>query len=130
MIGTWHNNRISEKLNKEYPRDFSICDIDGLVRTHYSSCGKQKTRLILYESKNQSEKIMGDSQRQSLEMIDKSIDWSAFDECSGVYVIKIIDIENSLDVFRVSTREHICNVSFEELYQIFSAKKSFQDLRI
>ena len=65
MKDTWHNNRISEKLNKEYKKDFSICDIDGAVRCNYIN----KTRFIIYESKNENEKLMGASQLITLKIL-------------------------------------------------------------
>ena len=92
MKNTWHNNRISEKLNKEYKKDFSICDIDGAVRCQY---GKQ-TRLIIYESKNINERLMGSSQLITLKILNDCIEWKKFDAYSGVYVLKIIDLENEI----------------------------------
>lgn len=117
MIDTWHNNRISEKLNKEYKKDFSICDLDGVVRCHY----KDKTRFIIYESKNENEKSMGKSQLLTLQILDNSINWNNFDEYSGVYVLKIIDLENKIIWYNLKGIE-IRTTTFEELYKIFSCK--------
>lgn len=121
MINTWHNNRISEKLNKEFARDFSICDIDGVVRCHYRLNGKTKTRLIIYESKNDKEKKMGKSQLMSLKQIEQSIDWRNFDRYSGLYVIKIIDIENDLRWYNLRGELKL-QTTFHKLYEIFSGK--------
>jgi hypothetical protein len=122
MIGTWHNNRISEKLNKEYSKDFSICDIDGVVRCNYYAEGIKKTRFIIYESKNEFEKSMGISQLSSLKLIRDSIDWKKFDEFSGVYVLKIIDLESKIIWYTLDGVE-IRKTTFKEVYNIFSCKK-------
>jgi len=117
MKDTWHNNRISLKLNTEYKKDFSICDIDGLVRCNYGN----KTRFIIYESKNENEKKMGDSQLLSLRTLNNGIDWTKFDEYSGVFVLKIIDLENKIIWYNLQGDE-IRSTSFKELYKIFSCK--------
>lgn len=118
---TWHNNRISKKLNEEYKRDFSICDIDGLVRCHYKKDKLWHTRLIIYESKNIYEKQIGDSQKASLLLLEKSIDWKQFDFYSGVYLIKIIDLDKKLEWYTLEG-ELKRTTDFLQLYQIFSAK--------
>jgi len=117
MKDTWHNNRISEKLNKEYKKDFSICDIDGAVRCNYVN----KTRFIIYESKNENEKLMGASQLITLKILNSSIDWTKFDEYSGVFVLKIIDLENEIIWYSLEGIE-IRKTTFKELYNIFSCK--------
>jgi hypothetical protein len=117
MKDTWHNNRISEKLNKEYKKDFSICDIDGVVRCNYGI----KTRFIIYESKNEYEKSMGDSQLTTLRTLNNAIDWVKFDEYSGVFVLKIIDLENKIIWYDLQGNE-IRKTNFKELYNIFSCK--------
>lgn len=121
MINTWHNNRISEKLNKEFARDFSICDIDGLVRCNYKKDEVLHQRFIIYESKNEKEKTIGDSQLKSLRYLENSIDWSRFDNYSGMYVIKIIDLEKELRWFNLKG-EFLFETDFKKLYEIFSAK--------
>jgi hypothetical protein len=121
MINTWHNNRISKKLNEDFPKDFSICDIDGVVRTEYNINGEWKKRFIIYESKNEYEKIMGESQRKSLKLLNDSIDWSKFDEYSGLYVLKIIDLENEILWYDIN-QNLIRKTNFTELYNIFSCK--------
>ena len=117
MKNTWHNNRISEKLNKEYKKDFSICDIDGAVRCQYG----EKTRLIIYESKNINERSMGSSQLTTLKLLNDSIDWSNFDAYSGVYVFKIMDLQNEIIWYNLKGFE-IRKTTFQELYNIFSCR--------
>jgi hypothetical protein len=91
MIGTWHNNIISKKLNEEYPRDFSIHDIDGVCRCNYTDDeGESKIRLIIYESKYEKEKI-GKEQLQTLRLINESMNWDEFDDKSGVFIIRVPD---------------------------------------
>ena len=117
MIKTWHNNIISKKLNQEYNKDFSICDLDGIVRCHYLD----KTRLIIYESKNEYEKPMNKSQLLTLQTLEKSINWSNFDNYSGLFVLKIMDINNKIIWYNLKGTE-IRTTNFEELYKIFSCK--------
>jgi len=117
MKDTWHNNRISKKINEDYPKDFSLCDIDGIVRCHY----EDKTRFIIYESKNENEKPMGKAQLLSLKTLEENINWSNFDKFSGVYVLKIIDLENMIIWYNLKG-EIVYRTTFEELYKIFSCK--------
>lgn len=121
MIDTWHNNRISYKLNKEYPKNFSICDIDGAVRFEYYKNNIKYKRLIIYESKNQFEKKMGKSQLETLKLIKNSINWDLFDLYSGVFVLKIIDIDNTIEWYSLEGLL-IRITNFENLYSIFSNK--------
>lgn len=121
MENEWYNNRISKKLNIEYPRDFSICDIDGVVRFGYYKDRVQNNRFIIYESKNEIEKSMGKSQLTSLKMLSDAIDWTKFDEYSGVFVFKIIDLENEILWYDLQGNK-IRTVTFKELYNIFSGK--------
>ncbi len=120
MKHTWHNNRISQKLEEEFPRDFSICDIDGTVRYEYEEGNKLKCRLIIYESKNQFEKI-SKSQIKTLKKINNNIKWSSFDETSGIYIIKIIDIDNCLEWYDLDNKL-IATTTFKELHGIFTNK--------
>jgi hypothetical protein len=121
MENEWYNNRISKKLNIEYPRDFSICDIDGAVRFGYYKDRVHNNRFIIYESKNELEKPMGKSQLTSLKMLSDAIDWTKFDEYSGVFVFKIIDLENEILWYDLQGNK-IRTVTFKELYNIFSGK--------
>lgn len=118
---SWHNNRISKKLNEDYPRSFSICDIDGLVRCNYKENGAWITRFIIYESKNDNEKPMNDAQKKSLELLDFSINWKQFDKYSGLYVLKIIDINQKIIWYNIKG-ENKYETTFDELYNIFSCK--------
>ena len=114
---SWHNNIINKKLNTDCKKDFSICDLDGVVRCHYAS----KTRLIIYESKFANEKAMGNSQRLTLSILANNIDWTKFDNYSGLYVLKIYDIENDIRWYDINYK-HIRTTNFKELYEIFSCK--------
>lgn len=122
MKGTWHNNRISEKLNKEYKKDFTICDIDGAVRCAYIKNNVWHNRFIIYESKNEYEKDIGDAQLKTLKLINDNFNWTKFDEYSGVFIIKIIDLENKLQWFNLQGIL-IRTTTFDELYNIFSVKQ-------
>jgi len=121
MEKEWYNNRISKKLNTEYPKDFSICDIDGAVRFGYYKEGIKKTRFIIYESKNENEKKMGTSQLETLRTLKNAIDWTRFDEYSGVFVLHIKDLENDIIWYDLEGNK-IRTVTFKELYNLFSKK--------
>ena len=132
MVGTWHNNLISKKLYEEYGRDFSICDIDGICRKFYKENGVYIQRLIIYESKNDHETIKG-PQLQTLFELDNSIDWSKFDEHSGLFVIRIVDNSdvNELEIMKIKkvvnlppkfTLEIIKKITFDQFYYWISAK--------
>tara|TARA_Y100001938_G_C7809057_1_gene290948 strand:+ start:71 stop:454 length:384 start_codon:yes stop_codon:yes gene_type:complete len=123
MKDTWHNNRISKKLNEDFPKDFSLCDIDGAIRCHYKKNNEFKTRFIVYESKNKTEKKMGSSQKQTLKTINEAIDWNKFDEFSGLFILKIIDLENIIHWYNIKG-ELIRTTTFTELYNIFSCKEN------
>ena len=128
MIGTWYNNRISEKLNKEYAKDFSLCDIDGCIRCHYKTeDGLIKIRFIIYESKNENEKEMGDAQHKTLKMLEQSIKWENFDKYSGLFIIKIIDTSNKLEWYDLN-KKMVRTTTFNQLYSIFSCKEYKKDL--
>ena len=116
MKDEWYNNAISKKLHEEYPKDFSICDVDGLVRFSY-----WRTRLIVYESKWENEKKMGDPQKKSLITLDDAIDWSKFDSMSGCFVLQIVDLENEIRWFNMD-RQKVRTTTFKGLYEIFSGK--------
>ncbi len=120
MKDTWHNNRISKKLNEEYPRHFSICDIDGAVRCNYFN--KKKCRFIIYESKNINE-TLSKTQLQTLKLLNENINWKStcFDSSSGVYIIKIIDIDKHLEWYDLN-ENLIKKTTFKQLFQIFSNK--------
>jgi len=120
MKDTWHNNRISKKLNEEYPRYFSICDIDGAVRCNYFN--QEKCRFIIYESKNENE-TLSPTQLETLKLLNENINWNSncFDNSSGVYIIKIIDIDKYLEWYDLNDNL-IKTTTFKQLYKIFSNK--------
>ena len=122
MKNDWQNNRISKKLNLEYPTYFSLCDIDGAVRCEPTQFNDiDKTRLIIYESKNEKEKLMGNSQLTTLKTIQESIDWSSFDAESGVFVMKIIDLKTQIIWYDLQGTE-VRRTNFNELYDVFRGK--------
>ena len=119
----WCNNDIGAKLNKEYPRDFSLCDIDGVVRTEYVSASCWHTRFIIYESKHPNEHL-GESQLRTLTTLSASMNWKQFDDFSGIYLIKH-DMELlKVRIYRVNNNDiqHIGNMSFDMFYAWISAK--------
>jgi hypothetical protein len=122
MKNDWQNNRISKKLNLEFPTYFSLCDIDGAVRCEPSQYNDiDKTRLIIYESKNENEKPMKEQQHTTLKIIQGSIDWSRFDSESGVFVMKIIDLEKNIIWYDLQGTE-VRITNFNELYDVFRGK--------
>lgn len=121
MVHEWYNNRIGKELNQNYPKDFSLCDVDGIVRCHYSINEDLFTRLIIYESKNNQEKKMGKSQLMSLRKLQEAINWSMFDSMSGVYVLQIIDIDENIRWYSLDG-VLIRKTTMSELYKIFSCK--------
>lgn len=121
MINSWHNNRISKKLNEEYDKTFSLCDIDGMIRTHYYDKGSLKTRFIIYESKNDMEKKMGSSQLKSLRLLESSVNWDSFDSFSGLFILKILDLENKIEWYKLNGNL-IRTTNFKQLYEIFAGK--------
>ena len=64
---------------------------------------------------------MGNSQLTTLRTLNNAIDWTKFDEHSGVFVLKIIDLENKIIWYDLQGNE-IRITSFKELYKIFSCK--------
>ena len=122
-MSDWCNNRISKNLYEDYPKDFSLCDIDGAVKCFYKDqeTGKTVIRFIIYESKNEHEREMGKSQLSTLKIIDDAINWKQFDKYSGLYVLKIKDIDNEIIWENLQSKE-IRRTTFEELYNIFSCK--------
>lgn len=122
----WCNNRVNRAMAERYPHDFSICDVDGLVRCHYVSQSINKTRMILFESKYPHEKI-SDSQIKTLTEFSASVRWEKYDSMSGVYLIRY-ESENSIDVYRVcnDSMYYRANLSsMDRLYEWFSAKRNF-----
>ena len=125
MRDTWHNNLISKELSLYYPHDFSICDLNGVVRWSFFRNGEQKHRLIIYESKNQYEKI-SNTQLESLRILNEHIDWTDFDNYSGCYIIKIIKEKKDkrpveMEWYNLYDKM-IRKTTMDELYKIFSGK--------
>ena len=87
----WQNNKFNLRINNELPKDFSLEDIDGVIRFHYMENGTLYTRLILYEVKSFGEKEIQPAQRKTLNLLQQSIDWTKFDDMSGVFLIKALD---------------------------------------
>ncbi len=81
------NNNLNTRLNKEYSHDFSICDIDGVSRCFYKKDNKWINRLVFFEAKRSYEK-WSKTQISTLKIINKAIDWSKFDDKSGMFVLK------------------------------------------
>ena len=103
MKNDWQNNRISKKLNLEFPTYFSLCDIDGAVRCEPSPAADGKVSAF------------------TLKIIQASIDWSRFDSESGVFVMKIIDLEKNIIWYDLQGTE-VRRTNFNELYDVFRGK--------
>ena len=100
MKNSWHNNKISKRLDEEYPHDFSICDIDGICRCFYKQNNTWKTRFIIYESKEKNEEA-SQTQLQSLYELQTNIKWENFDEYSGVYLLKHDEAVEKIDMYKI-----------------------------
>ena len=57
----------------------------------------------------------------SLRTLNNAIDWTKFDEYSGVFVLQIIDLENEIIWYNLKGVE-IRKTNFKELYNLFSCK--------
>lgn len=79
----WCNNLLNKRINEELPKDFSLCDLDGCVHCFYPG----GIRFIIYECKRKNEKLSL-SQLRALKLLKDSIDWTKFDNYSGVFIIK------------------------------------------
>jgi len=121
---SWHNNRISKELNEHYKHDFSICDLDGVVRWSFVEKGKDKHRFIVYESKNKGERV-SQTQLQTLRILNENMDWLNFDKFSGCYIIEIIKYKEErpieMDWYNLYG-ELIRTTTMDKLYKIFSGK--------
>ena len=117
MKDSWHNNLIGKRLNERSDwHDFGLCDIDGASLKVYLS----NKRFIIYESKYRMENL-SQSQKRILDTLDEAIDWKKFDELSGVFIIRIVDIDEELEWFDLQGKL-IRTTTLDELYEIFSAK--------
>lgn len=133
MKDSWHNNKISKKLNEEYKHDFSICDIDGICRCFYKQDNTWVTRFIIYESKEESESA-SQTQLQSLYELDVNIKWENFDDMSGVYLLKHDEEISNINRCKIKkvinggysrptfTYEKIDTITMDDFYNWISAK--------
>lgn len=131
VSGSWCNNIISKALNEQCPKDFSTCDIDGVVREEYESGSLHHTRLVIYESKNGNE-ILGIQQCRTLTTLSASINWSQFDDRSGIFVIRVDNPElTDMRLYQLNEgRElYLCSVpNIERLHYWFAAVDKRQDV--
>ena len=116
MKDYWQNNLLNKKLNEEFPHDFGLCDIDGVVMC----LNYNKKRFIIFESKNEFEKI-SDSQLRILKTLKESIDWTKFDDYSGIFILRIIDIDSNIKWYDLDDNL-VRNTTMLEVYNIFSKK--------
>jgi len=134
--GDWCNNSISKKLHFKYKHDFSICDIDGVCRCFYKINDNWITRMVIYESKHKDE-LASQTQLQSLYFLNKAIRWEIFDKQSGLFFIRIMELDsnNEPDILEINkiietgwnkwSIEKIkenCIINFEQFYNWISAK--------
>lgn len=79
------NNPLNKKINEELPHDFSICDLDGVIRWN-KPYGTIK-RLSIYEYKHYNEHL-SNTQLDTLKEIDRRMDWRGLDDMSGVWLVE------------------------------------------
>lgn len=135
MKDTWHNNKISKRLNEEYPHDFSICDIDGVCRHNNKQDPDDKKRLIMYESKVGDEPA-SPTQLETLYDIKKSIKWENYDDKSGVCLIRHDYDAKYLTIYKIEKRvdpmfyctEEVTTSTLDEFYKLISRKDNDLDL--
>ena len=113
----WHNNIFNKRIWEEMPREFSLEDIDGVIRFHYKdNNGFIRTRLIIYEIKKKDEKIEL-PQLKTLFLLKHNINWIKFDERSGVFIIQALDENfNKTKIFKLRINEAVLiqdNVDFD-----------------
>ena len=129
------DNKFNKRINK-MRHDFSYCDIDGLQRWNNPQ-GKTE-RLIITEIKSKNEKYSS-TQLESLFQMERLINWDLLDEMSGVFVFKGLDDDfNTISVNKIVKSEkvfvtkHICQMTFNEVYNWFSHKtcRDLQGTRI
>lgn len=118
----WCNNDISQRLAKDYPHDFSICDVDGIVRKEYILGYTHYTRFIVYESKHERE-LFSLSQLKTLSALSSAVDWKKFDRYSGVYGIRHNDDLTTFRIYNITDNQALdlgTMNGFDSLYQWFS----------
>ena len=144
----WYNNDIGKRFNKDYPRTFSLCDMDGITRCGYkdSTSNKHEDRLIIYESKHIGEKAktnefvqvtkkteISQPQFDTLCLLKSIIDWSKLDNKSGVYAIihdnkvknlKLYDIDKNWNKGQWDRKCDLTKeITMDEFYNLVSAAK-------
>jgi hypothetical protein len=114
----WCNNPFNARINKEFPKKFSLCDLDGVIRFQY----KGGTRLIIYEVKRSLE-YLKEQQEITLWLLKESIDWSKYDNQSGVFVIRALDDNfDKCDIYSFSNEgklRKIATYEFKEFRKWF-----------
>ena len=151
----WYNNDIGKRFNEDYPRTFSLCDMDGITRCGYEEpvSGKYENRLIIYESKHIGEKAKTDKSVQvtkkteisqpqfdTLCLLKSVINWSKLDNKSGVYAIihdnkvrnlKLYDIDKNWNNDK-GQWDRKCNltkeITMDEFYNLVSVAKLRSDI--
>jgi len=128
LKGDWHNNKISKRLDEEFPHNFSICDIDGAVRVFYKEDGSYKTRLVIYESKHKNESP-SQTQLQTLYILAQNIQWENFDKYSGVFLIfhdegaKTLSVNKIIETgYKKYGWEEIKKIKMDSFYNWVSAQ--------
>jgi hypothetical protein len=126
------NNRLNERINKELPHDFSICDLDGIVYCFYKikdNTDYQK-RLIIYEAKNKDEAI-SKTQLNTMKMLWHAIKWETFDRLSGMFIFRAVDDDfNELEISTLFDQDKKTRVHFEDLHKWFSAKNEKEQKQV
>lgn len=120
------NNDLNQLIaESNFPHDFSIHDIDGFAwwaPTKYYH-DHLKKRLVLYEFKHSNESITG-TQLTGYRMLANVIDWTQFDEHSGVFLIR--QAKNTTDEFDVydirNIKEKKTTMTIDKIYEWFSNK--------
>lgn len=121
----WRNNIISARMNDEFPRSFSICDVDGAVHVFYSG---NKKRIIIYESKFKNEELT-DSQTRMLYMLEEYFDFSKCDRYSGVYIFVGENANfDEISIYKIESKQQIFKaiISIKQLYGLFSNNDPFK----
>jgi len=96
----WQNNLLNKIFWDEFPRSFTLEDIDGITHCYISPEKKEeKIKIVIYDTKNASEKIGGQQLRllyilkMILHLLTKVYNVKEFDEKSAVYIIRFPELE-------------------------------------
>jgi hypothetical protein len=121
--GEFFSCPIAKKLNLEYGKSFSLCDVDMMFRKEYISASKHYTRCVIVESKHDNEPI-SDAQYKSLAFLHSIIDWSKCDEKSGVFIVRHYNECESVKIYNIaeSTTESSGKIPFDVFYQWIDAQ--------